>query len=298
MMHYFKQFKGEARWLRLLLITLAVFTLSSCRLQIGYSFFDNWLGWQINRYLPLNDEQKKQLKKDIKNWHQWHREHELPQYAEFFLTLDQLVKQPEMSTETLQQTLNEGLGLWHQAIEPMIPKAASLLSELSPEQTKKFITKLDKDDQEFRDKYLNMPLEKQKKERQKTFEKRMKSWMGSPTDAQYERVKAWADALHYDPALQSQQQTAWREHLQESLTEVNQFNDEALFFRTTTKLFVHYDMLWSEQFREMVAHNQKVTLQMMVDLHKSLTPKQKARIHKKFLGYREDILSLISKAKK
>lgn len=77
-------------WHRLFVALFMFGLLSGCSfLSLSYNYADWILFWKIDQYFDLTAEQRTALEPHISEFHQWHREHELPLYKEFLQTIYQ-----------------------------------------------------------------------------------------------------------------------------------------------------------------------------------------------------------------
>ena len=110
--------------------------LTGCStVEITYNLAGWWIKWSIRDYVSLEQEQRGPLKQYIKDIHQWHRQTQLPLYADFLQQVQQTLNHSEVSPQELRQFAIDAQTL----LEPTQAHAAipltRLLKSLTDEQT-------------------------------------------------------------------------------------------------------------------------------------------------------------------
>lgn len=176
---------------RLALIGLTV-TLSSCTsVQLGYNYAPALLQYQLDSYLDLDERQEAVLSKELKQFQTWHRENELPVYAN---TLRQWATKLERPyTFTTDELLAK-----HAKLEGMLIKAgeqsafhlAPLVLTLTQEQRARLREEFDQSNVEYAQEFLAQG-EQAKEKRLERFRERYEEWLGPLTDDQDKRLQQW-----------------------------------------------------------------------------------------------------------
>ncbi|MEX2492379.1 MAG: DUF6279 family lipoprotein [Nitrospirales bacterium] len=121
------------------------YLLVSCSaIQITYSTADWILLWKLDSYFDLSASQEEYLDREIKNFHVWHRRHQLPEYSQFLVQIDQFwengLSQAEL--ETIFTSVDHFRILLAQQASP---PGAIFLSTLTPAQIQHFQEVLDRE---------------------------------------------------------------------------------------------------------------------------------------------------------
>lgn len=81
------------------LLALAV-GLSACSaIKLGYNNAAELTYWWLDGYLDFTDEQAPRVREDLARLHRWHRENELPRYAQLLQRLEQMLPQEVSAAE-------------------------------------------------------------------------------------------------------------------------------------------------------------------------------------------------------
>lgn len=170
---------GSYRWARLLFVLIFLNLLGSCSTaRLGYSNADTLAYWWLDAYVDFRSSQKTKVKQDIAQLLSWHRSTQLQHYAQ--------------ALTQMQSTLaaNPGLGevdavfrQLEQFSQVMLLKAVPELTDFAltvDEPQKAYLArKFEKNNEEFRDKYMDLTSEKQAKARFKKIVKQADEWLGN-----------------------------------------------------------------------------------------------------------------------
>lgn len=196
------------------LIMAFPFLVSCSVLQASYSQLDWVVLWRVDRYFDLTESQKEWLAKELAKIHVWHRQEELPAYAQFLTQVRQFVE-GGLTAEKIDRIFGAvEIFRVHLAREFSSP-GARLFSTLSPEQVQHFQTVLSQDNQEVADEIGNDPEERLEKRTAATL-KRVSSWVGDLSKEQQHHIEEWMVIF---PDI-SQEWLAHRKHKQKVLIDL------------------------------------------------------------------------------
>lgn len=170
---------GVLRVLRGLLVMLLLPLLGSCSTaRLGYSNADTLVYWWLDGYVDFRSSQKIKVKQDIAQLLNWHRSTQLAQYAQA-LTQMQAMLAANPSPVEIEAVFRQV----EQFSQVVLMKAAPELTDFAlmiDESQKAYLArKFDKNNEEFRDKYMDLTPEKQARERFKKIVKQTDEWLGS-----------------------------------------------------------------------------------------------------------------------
>lgn len=188
------------RWLRPLVVVLvAVLTLSGCSIKLAYNNADRLIRWGISDYVDLTREQRAFLNPELKRLLYWHRTTQLPGYA---LTLRQLEADIAQAVGGSAEPLSENFAgfietalAWGEVVEQQARRTGSqMLTSLTAEQIDALPERLQQDNDELakdeRDKTLAASQQRWAKEVRKglqRFSGRLSADQRSFLDAQAQR---------------------------------------------------------------------------------------------------------------
>ena len=113
------------------LIVLGCLLISSCSLRWSYNFLDWLVAWEVDEYVSLDPQQKKQLNNNVAQFHQWHRQTQLPLYAEFLKQLESQLLDQKVDSSSLMQSFNQARKFWQDSLVQFTAFAPSLLRDRS-----------------------------------------------------------------------------------------------------------------------------------------------------------------------
>lgn len=271
-----------------LLCFFSLVLVSSCSNKLAYNYLDWAIMWEVNKYVDLNHNQKKIVNTAIDEFHFWHRHTQLSQYAEFFKRAKPiLLNNPNASqlhafTDDMQIFIDNSL-------VKLIPTIIDITQTLDDKQVEQILKKVDKDNKKFNKKYVDIPIEKLYKIRQKQIGKHLKRLVGSLTNEQKQWLIAWSESLaHHEPLMLDQQYTFRNdyENILQTRTDLN---------KTTTginNLMLYKSDDWAPKLRKKIDINQAKTFGFLEKVFQNLTPEQTLKMEKtldKYIDMFEDL---------
>lgn len=165
--------------LRVLLVLVLLQLLGSCStVRLGYANADTVIYWWADGYVDFHSSQKAKVKKDIAQLLSWHRATQLPQYVHT-LTQMQATLGANPAPAEIETVFRQAEQYSQVMLLKAVPELADLLLTIDESQKNYLARKFDKNNEEFRDKYLNRTPERQLKERLKKITKQVDEWLGS-----------------------------------------------------------------------------------------------------------------------
>lgn len=276
------------------LLALLTALLAGCSTaKLGYNNAPSLTYWWLDSYLDFNNEQTPRVRAELEQLHNWHRETELPAYA------NALAQWQRAATANLT---GEQVCAWVDSVRPRYfalldrtePVLAALAPTLKAEQIDHLARQFEKRNQKWREEWLDgTPAERQTR-RLKQLTERAEMLYGRLEAAQRAvltanmATSAFDARLTHVEALRRQQDTLQTLRLiqTESLSEIRKIAElRALLARTVTSPDSNY-----QTYR---AHNTRVNCQAFADLHNSTTPAQRAKAVAVLKGYEDDARALI-----
>jgi hypothetical protein len=132
-----------------------VLLLTACSIvRTIYNQAPNLAYWQLNRAFHLDDDQTEQVKRNLRDFFQWHRHTELPVYAQLLARGAREVQGP-ISPELACERRAEFEKVGRRSIDKAVPMLAELLRSLKPEQIRNVSNFIDDLNEDFRDDFLS-----------------------------------------------------------------------------------------------------------------------------------------------
>lgn len=164
--------------MRLVLVLALLCTAAACsNVQLGYNYADTFSLYYLDSYLDLDAQQEKQASASLQALFAWHRKNELPAYANQLSGAQQQV----LNQLTLEQLydLNEFMrASIERASLKAVPMLADLMLSLSSAQVDHLRRQLDQSNADFREEYLAVSPEQQRKQRYDMLLEQFNDWFG------------------------------------------------------------------------------------------------------------------------
>jgi hypothetical protein len=136
------------------ILVMVVLALAACSVvQVAYNQANHLVYWQLNKAFDFNDQQSTQVKSAIRQWFQWHRQTQLPIYAQFLSRAQKEALEPVSPALACdRRTELEGWG--RKALDQAVPAMADLVLSLSPSQITHLEAYQAETNEDFRDDYV------------------------------------------------------------------------------------------------------------------------------------------------
>lgn len=171
------------------ILALIVLLLSACSVvRVAYNQANHIAYWQLNRAFDFNDEQSVKVKAALRQWFLWHRQTQLPVYAQFLVRAEAEALTPVSAALVCERRAE--LEDWgRKAIDQAVPAMAELMMSLSPEQLKHLEKYQAKTNDDFRDDYVQDSQEDRQAAATKFVVKLAEIFYGKLDKAQRELVR-------------------------------------------------------------------------------------------------------------
>ncbi len=278
--------------LRRLALLCLLLSLGGCSLKVSYPFMDWWLSWTVRDYVDLNKSQRQNLEAQLDDFHRWHQQTQLSEYANFIEQLSAELDQP--LTEDRLQSLNQKIQQhWLESLDYLMPGIDELFVSLDVEQWQQLVDKVTESQEDYARPF--MKNEKQRiEQREKRFIKGSKRWIGKPNSEQRNMIHQWALQLHPTAPLSLSRQAQWNLDATELFNQRHELDRDTRQHRLRQLLIGGDDKL-TPQDRQALNDNRQQTYQLLMDLQHSLTEKQQRRLRQQLTNYHADFRSLSSK---
>lgn len=186
-------------WRPLALAATAWLLVACSALQLGYNQAPSLIYWWVDGYADLDDAQSTRLRQDIDRFVAWHRQTELPAYAQRLQQWRAMAANDLSAEEVCAQTeavRQAGLRLIERGHEPL----ARLALTLSATQLQHLERHQAKGNQSFEKDFLRGSAEERLERRLDRALDRYEDLYGALTPSQVERVRQSLRASPFDPA--------------------------------------------------------------------------------------------------
>jgi hypothetical protein len=284
---------GWQRLRMLLLLALMVLAVGCSSIRLSYNHGDTLLYWWLNSYLDLDSSQAGVVRKELDGLFQWHRKSELRDYAALLATgqrqLAGNLSQADLMSDYRDLKLRgERLAL------KVLPELTDLARSVRPEQIARMEKKFNKNNEDYRKKFLRGDSEQRQKARYKKSMEQFELWFGSFSGEQEALLRRASDARAADADVWLDERIRRQKNILAVLRKVQQ---EKLDKAATTVLVRELLMdalgrLDGPERKPFFDAYLDSTTGFIVAAVKLTTPAQKAHAQQRMQGWIEDFNSL------
>jgi hypothetical protein len=280
--------------IRLFAFLLFAVLLSGCSaVRLAYNNADTALRWMADGYLDFEPPQADDFNARLAGFHAWHRSQELPQYAELLAgASDKLAD--GLTREELLWAWDNVNARMRAAARQAGPEMAVVLASLSAEQIVHLEKKFVETNEEFFKKQIKGGEPEQRKRRMKRNLEWIEDVFGDLSDAQEEQLRALSDAL---PLLYTLRLADRVRRQKEVVAMIRRERGAAEF----APRFVHWFSNWEEgrapEYQRLTLAHREQYVEMLLDMDKGMTPKQREHAVKRLRKYAEDFRVLAEEGK-
>ena len=263
--------------------------------KLGYDQADLVGRWWFDRQLDLDSSQSRWLKQELQGFHAWHRQTQLPAYAELVdvvarqsigdVTPDQACDNIDLAAEHLDTLLKQA-----------VPLFAGLARQLKPAQLQHLKRRFADEDREWREKWLDGSNEQRLRRRVDDWEERAETYYGRLSREQRDFIvravqnSSWQPQLSWERRQNRQQQILLTlEKIQAQ--KLSQSAAEAEILALIERTMQPSDV----RFTTMQQRLQTEACTNLATLHQLTTAEQRSRAQKKLMGYERDFKQLLVK---
>ena len=175
--------------------------LTGCSaVRLAYNQAPDLAYWVLDDYADFNGAQSLQIKADLTQLQAWHRQTQLPAYAQ---TLQQLQQQlpGDITAQQVCGVVAEARNRLKITLDQAEPAASALAATLQSAQLAVMARKFDKSNTQWRSDYLDAAPQKVRAKRLEQATDRAEMLYGRLNDAQLETLKRATEASGFDAAL-------------------------------------------------------------------------------------------------
>lgn len=282
---------------RMRLWSRAVIVLSLCILISGcsatrllYNQLDWLVVWYLDDYFELTDEQRDDLRETVDRHLTWHRQSQLPKYAEFCRSLDRQWAQGA-SIELIEQRYNQLIEYWDELFEYAMPDIARFLLMLTDEQIDEFLQRVEENNQELLEEYSGETYERRLKQRQKAVIRVTERFVGRLNNNQKGIVRQYTSNLYDNSQEWIEGRRVWQARFTELIR--SRPND---FSAQLSGLMLDPNQFDNPDYREKVEQNKRLIFDMYEVLLYQMTDKQRKTLSKRLNRYARDFELLAAEA--
>jgi len=276
---------------KLIFTICLLLVVSGCGPRLIYPHLDWLIPSYVDDYISLNREQSGLLEKRLLQVLDWHCRTQLPVYAQ---SLRELAKDLEdhsqpVSYERLEYYGNQFISHWRELAKQIGPEMADILAIASDEQLAELFQNVEKRNNKFKAKYVDISLEKLEKNRKERLAKDLKQWISRLTPEQKQAVSDWSDQIKPLAADGLRNRESVLAEFQNLLGKRRHDPD---FKEAFVALLVNLDQMRTPDFQKKIDYNTDVTFKLILKIDRSLNNTQRAYLLKHIGTLAEDFEKL------
>jgi len=279
---------------RFFLLAISSLALAACSAtRLAYDNADTVLRFMASSYLDLDAAQSDDLTPRVVRFLQWHRSNELPAYAALLRSAGQRAAEGITAEDVAWGLANVRLR-YRRLAAKAAEDAAPVLATLASAQLAALERKLAEDNEKFAKKFLSSDDKERRRAQLKRMLERFRDFAGELTPDQEARIERFALAHERHVALRFEDRQRWQRDLIAALKEQREPQELG---RRLAEMFTRPELRRSEEFvREDKGWDEDLG-QLIVDLDRSLSPKQRAQVVRRLSDYAEDFAVLAGRRK-
>lgn len=278
------------RPLRLMMALLLCSLLASCStVRLAYSNADTLTYLLLDSYVDIRSDQTSKVKADIAALLSWHRSTQLPQYTQMLTQLQtRLAGNPGRAE--IDASIRQVEAMMHSMLQKAVPELTDLALSFDEAQLAHLARKFEKNNEEYREEYLDDTPEKQNKNRIKRSMKQTKAWFGSVNSEQEQIIRQYVDKYPQNYGFWLEESILRQNRTMQVLTQIRQEKPtrEAAQAMLRQALLTNAERTSDPVRRARLDAWNDAAIDLTVALIREATPEQKAHAHKRLQGWIDD----------
>ncbi|SDI68833.1 hypothetical protein SAMN05216588_1228 [Pseudomonas flavescens] len=272
-----------------LLLSLGLLASACSQTSLAYRNLDWVIPWRVNQYLDLDSQQKAWFKPRLQAHLQWHCSTELPRYVDWLQRTGELLQEPAPEAAQLEAQMIDAEQAYHNIVQETHSTAVSLLAGLRPRQVERLYARMEKDNLDDHQKFLEPPLATQISERAERLEKRLVPWFGKLNDVQRARIGRWASERREQNRQWLENRARWQSEFRAALDA----RDQAGFAERMTQVLENRRGAHDEQAKLAYEQSRQALAALLSDLLTAADERQRTRAAQRFASIQSDLASQI-----
>lgn len=270
--------------------------LAGCStLKLGYNNLPELSYWWLDGYMDFSDEQAPRVREELARIHHWHRHAELPRLSGTLQALEKLAPEPISPAQacTVVAGLRERLAAVQERAEPALARVAG---SLTPAQLAHLARKHERNNRDFRRKWIRVSIEKRLERRLEQLEENAERLYGRLGPQQQAVLREHVSRSRFDPALLLAERERRQADALQTLRQVQApglppAQAQALLRGWMDRLQASPDPSWQAHQKVLLEENCAIA----AGLHNAAGPAQRARAIERLQGWQRDLGELAAR---
>jgi len=279
---------------RFFLLAIGALGLAACSAtRVAYDNADTVLRFMASSYLDLDAAQSDDLAPRIVRFHRWHRGNELPIYAALLRSASQRAAAGITAEDVAWGLANVRLR-YRRFAAKAAEDAAPVLATLAGAQLAALERKFAENNEKYTKEFLSSDDKERRRRQLKRMLERFRDFAGELAPDQEARIGGFALAHERHVALRFEDRQRWQRDFVAALKEERKPEELG---RHLAAMFEKPELRRSEEFIEEDTRWEEDLGRLIVDLDRSLSPKQRAHVVRRLSDYAEDFSVLAGRRK-
>jgi len=279
---------------RFFLLAICALVLAACSAtRVAYDNADTMLRFMASSYLDLDAAQSDDLTPRIARFHQWHRSNELPAYAVLLRSASQRAAEGITAEDVTWGLTNVRLR-YRRFAAKAAEDAAPVLATLAPLQLAALERKFSENNEKYAKEFLPSDDKERRRRQLKRMLERFRDFAGELTPDQEARIERFALDHERHVALRFEDRQRWQRDFVAALRRERKPEELG---RHLAGMFERPELRRSEEFIREDKRWDEDLGRLIVDLDRSLSPKQRAQVVRRLSDYAEDFAVLAGRRK-
>jgi len=252
---------------------IATLFAAACATKLIYQRLDTLIGWRLNDYVTLDDQQRRDFKRAFADLWKWHRTHELPKYAQDLREIARELDGRAISAEEVGARSAQFQAHWSRLMDEAVTRMCPIVRTLSDKQAQEILDGVDDNLSDFRKEYVDPDEKELRSKSAKRTGKWIKRWTGPLNDVQEALLRTWGEKRLSLGAEWLAQRQHWRGELAKALAQRRDSPDCDGF----RPLFVEPRKGVKDGFARDLAHNEKLWNELIAEVIADMDDRQRAR---------------------
>jgi len=275
-------------WRTLLLIATCAPLASCSAVRLGYDNADTALRFMVAGYLDLDAEQSEAFRQRLVQFHRWHRHNELPAYAALMRSASERAARG-ITAEDVAWGLANMRARYRTFAARAAEDAAPVLATLAPEQIAGLENRFAEKNEKFAEEFLAGDADKRRRAQLNRMLERFRDFAGDLTPDQEARIGSFALAHEDHVALRFEDRRGWQRQV---IAALKRRDPPQELGRTLAETFSRPELRRSEAFIREDRRWDEDLGRLIVDLDRSMSPAQRARVVGRLSDYASDFAAL------
>jgi Family of unknown function (DUF6279) len=280
-------------WQNALLLAVCAPLASCSATRIAYDNAHTALRFMASSYLELDDAQAEDLRQRIVRFHQWHRASELPVYAALLRSASARAAKG-ITAEDVAWGLASVRARYRRLAVKAAEDAAPVLATLASAQVAALERRFAENNEKYAKKFLAADDAKRRGAQAKRMLDHFRDFAGQLTPDQEARIERFALAHERHVFLRFEDRRRWQ---QQAVAVLAQRHGARELGRALAETVEKPELRRSEEFIREDRRWDEDLARLIVDLDRSLSAEQRARVVQRLAGYAEDFAALAGEKK-